>query len=76
MFDFTHPKLLKLIEAEGYAEVEDFLSDYALDSIVPGICMSRTCDQTAEYEPDQRAGYCEACGGQTVQSGLVIAGLI
>jgi hypothetical protein len=31
---------------------------------------------TAEMESDQDAGYCEACGGNTVTSALVLAGLI
>jgi hypothetical protein len=31
---------------------------------------------TTEMEPDQDAGYCEACGGNTITSALVLAGLI
>jgi hypothetical protein len=29
-----------------------------------------------EMESDQDAGYCEACGGQTMVSALILAGLI
>ena len=76
MFNLSHPKLVALAETEGYAEVVDFLEDYALDSIVPAICMAPDCDPTADLEPDQRAGFCEACGRASVKSGLVIAGMI
>jgi tetratricopeptide (TPR) repeat protein len=31
---------------------------------------------TTEMEPDQDQGFCEACGGNTVTSALVLAGLI
>jgi hypothetical protein len=76
MFDLTHPKLVKLARSKGYAEVMDFLDDNALDSIMPAICMAPDCDHTAELEPDQRAGFCEACGRASMKSGLVIAGMI
>jgi len=76
MFNLTHPKLVTLAETEGYAEVADFLEDYAAGSIVPAICMTPDCDHTADLEPDQRAGFCEACGRPSMKSGLVIAGMI
>ena len=76
MFNLSHPKLLTLVRSEGYAAVEDFLEDHALESVVPAICMSPDCDHTADLEPDQRAGFCEACGCPSMTSGLVIAGMI
>ena len=76
MFNLTHPKLIALAQTEGYAEVADFLEDYALDSVVPAICMAPDCDHTVDLEPDQRAGFCEACGRNTMKSGVVIAGMI
>lgn len=76
MFNLTHPKLVTLAASEGYAEVVDFLEDHAQGSIVPAICMAPDCDHTADLEPDQRAGFCEACGCPTMKSGLVIAGMI
>ena len=76
MFNLAHPKLVTLVEVEGYAEVADLLEDHALGSIVPAICMAPGCDHTADLEPDQRAGFCEACGRASMKSGLVIAGLI
>ena len=76
MFNLSHPKLVALAETEGYAEVVDFLEDHAQGSIVPAICMVPDCDHTAELEPDQRAGFCEACSRASMKSGLVIAGMI
>lgn len=76
MFNLSHPKLGTLTEAEGYAEVADFLEDHALGSVVPAICVAPDCDHTADLEPDQRAGFCEACGRACMKSGLVIAGMI
>jgi acyl-CoA synthetase (AMP-forming)/AMP-acid ligase II len=40
------------------------------------ICMTEGCDYTAEMEPDQTQGYCEACGGNTLVSALILAGFI
>ena len=76
MFNLSHPKLVRLAEAEGYAEAAGFLEDHALDDVLPAICMAPDCDHTAELEPDQRAGFCEACGRDSMKSGLVIAGMI
>ncbi|RKF12528.1 hypothetical protein D6850_17860 [Roseovarius spongiae] len=76
MFNLAHPKLVTLVESEGYAEVADFLEDHAMGSVVPAICMAPDCDHTADLEPDQRAGFCEACGRASMKSGLVIAGMI
>lgn len=69
-------KLRKLVESEGYPSVDALLQACIADSVSPGICTEPECDYTTEIEPDQRRGYCEACGGQTVQSALVLAGLI
>jgi hypothetical protein len=69
-------KLMKLCDLEGYKRLDNFLKASATDSICPAICMTEGCDHTAEMESDQDAGYCEACGGNTVTSALVLAGLI
>jgi len=37
---------------------------------------AKGCDYTAEMEPDQEEGYCEACGGNTMVSALVLAELV
>jgi hypothetical protein len=69
-------KLKQLIEAEGYDTLEQFLEDNAHDSVVPGICLTETCDYTTGVEPDQDKGWCECCCDDTVASGLVLAGII
>ena len=69
-------KLLKLCESEGYESPYDLLQAVASDSVCPAICMTEGCEYTAEMEPDQSEGYCEACGGNTVVSALVLAGVI
>jgi hypothetical protein len=69
-------QLMKLCDLEGYKRLNDFLKSSARDSVCPAICMTEGCDYTTEMEPDQDAGHCEACGGNTVTSALVLAGLI
>jgi hypothetical protein len=69
-------KLMKLCDLEGYKRLDDFLKASVIDSVCPAICMTEGCDYTTEMEPDQDAGYCEACGGHTMTSALVLAGLI
>lgn len=69
-------KLMKLCEKEGFKTLHQLIKHTAGDSLCPAICMSESCDYTTEMEPDQREGYCEACGGNTVVSALVLADLI
>ena len=69
-------KLMKLCELEGYKRIHDLLNASMRDSICPAICMTEGCDHTTEMESDQEAGYCEACGRNTMVSALVLAGLI
>jgi hypothetical protein len=69
-------KLMRLCEIEGFRTIEEILFASITDSVCPAICMTEGCDYTAEMEPDQEQGYCEACGGNTVTSALVLADLI
>jgi hypothetical protein len=69
-------KLQRLAELEGFETVDEMFDAAVSDSVCPGICINPGCDYTADIEPDQRKGYCENCGTQTVQSCLVLAGLI
>lgn len=69
-------KLMKLCEIKDYQNPYDLIEAVGHDSVCPAICMTEGCDYTAEMEPDQTEGYCEACGGNTVVSALVLAGLI
>jgi hypothetical protein len=69
-------KLDQLVELEGCASLDELLEAAAIDSVSPSICTNENCDYTAEMEPDQNRGFCEACGTNTVASALVLAGLI
>ena len=69
-------KLMKLCELEGFKTLEQMLNHAVGDSVCPAICMTEGCDYTTEMEPDQDRGYCEACGGNTVVSALILADLI
>jgi hypothetical protein len=68
-------KLQTLAKNEGMT-VEEMLSEATFDSVAKGICSEPDCNYTCEVEPDQTEGYCEECGGQTVTSCLVLAGII
>lgn len=74
--ELVERKLKELVESEGFDTLEEMLEACIADSVSPAICTAPNCDYTAEMEPDQRAGYCEACGQNTVQSALVLAGII
>ena len=69
-------KLAKLLEIEGYDSVEALMEAVFSDSVSPAICMNEDCDFTCEMEPDQDAGYCEECRTNSMQSALILAGLI
>ena len=69
-------KLMVLCDLEGFNSLDDLLQAAATDSVCLAICMTEGCNYTAEMEPDQDRGYCESCGGNTVVSALVLAGII
>ena len=69
-------KLRALREAEGFDSIDAMLEAATFDSVSPGICTKPDCDGTTEVEPDQDRGWCEVCGGNTVASALVLAGII
>lgn len=69
-------KLCELVEAYGFPSPEELLRHHSSDAVVPGICTNPSCSFTADYEPDQRTGYCEECDSQTVASAFVLAELI
>lgn len=68
-------KLELLAEQWGMTENE-FVRAYALESVVPGICMADDCDYSTDVEPDQMEGWCAECDAQSVKSGLVLAGMV
>ena len=69
-------KLQKLTQDWGYDDELAMLQDATFDSVSPGICTNKGCDYSTEVEPDQAHGYCEVCNTQTVQSALMLAGII
>ena len=69
-------KLDQLVDSEGFDSLDDLLAATVSDSVSPAICMNAGCDYTAEMEPDQDRGWCEACGTNTVASALILAGFI
>lgn len=73
---WPNAKLQTLADYTGYNSVYDMLGAAQLDNSVPGICINSWCDFVAYVEPDQDAGWCEECAMHTVQSALVVAGLI
>lgn len=74
--NFRSVKLSILMRVEGFSDENALIESCLSDSVCPAICMSLTCDHVAELEPDQSRGYCEACGGTTMQSALVLAGVV
>jgi len=68
-------KLMTLCDIEG-VDYERLIGGEYFDSLFPGICMTEGCSYTCEVEGDQTEGYCEACGGQTVVSALILAGVM
>jgi hypothetical protein len=69
-------KLMKLCQAEGLEGIDDLMALSVCDSLCPAICMTEGCDHVAQMESDQEEGYCEACGGNTMTSVLVLAEMI
>ena len=66
-------KLMRLCERAGYENAYDLLQAVAGGRVCPAICMTEGCDFTTQMKPDQAEGYCEACGGNTVVSVLLLA---
>ena len=72
----SRSKLEKLADIEGFETTDDLLASAITDSVCPGICINENCSFTCEIEPDQDAGWCEECHGNSVKSALVLARLI
>jgi hypothetical protein len=69
-------KLQQLLVIEGYDTLEAMAQAVLFDSVSPGICVNDSCNYTIEVEPDQDAGWCDACRTNTVKSALILGGLI
>lgn len=69
-------KLKQLATDMGYDDALEMLEDYAHDSVCPGICTETGCSTVEEVEPDCREGWCSRCNKGSIQSGLVLMGVI
>ena len=74
-------KLEKLAADYGFDNVMDMLEEATeclahCFRIAPAICINSDCDYTTDMEPDQDRGWCEECETNTVQSCLILAGII
>jgi hypothetical protein len=69
-------KLLKLAELLGFKTIDEMFDAAVTDTACPGICVNPWCEYIATVAPDERAGYCQRDGTNTVQSALVLAGLM
>ena len=56
--------------------IGEFMDEYMLESIIPGICMNVGCNNIEEYEPDQNRGWCEVCGTTSVKSLFCLLGVM
>ena len=72
----SHLKLTRLAELEGFRTKEALLHAYIGEITLPGICMNLGCDYYAQVAFDEREGHCQREGTPSVQSCLVIAGLM
>jgi len=61
-------KLQTLAENEGYDESMQLVEENVVSSAPAGICVVDGCEYSTNVEPDQRQGYCESCGTNTVVS--------
>lgn len=69
-------KLTELLEAEGYTSLDEFILVNDTDERVPGICGNFACSFTKDVHRDERHGWCDRCGTESVTSGLVIAQML
>jgi hypothetical protein len=61
---------------KGSTSPRTLIRTFAHDSVCPGICTRPGCDYAVEIEPDQDEGWCEECHERSVQSALILAGIV
>jgi len=54
--------------------LDELLDAYGMDSVVPAICIE--CGAIYEYEPDCASGRCDECDNDSVDSFLILLGVI
>jgi hypothetical protein len=60
----------------GFEDVQEMLEASVCDSVCPAICTMSGCQSQFQMEPDCEAGLCEECGCDSVDSAMILAGLI
>jgi len=68
-------KINQLINSWGMS-LDDILMEGTFSGTCAAICVNPECDYTTDMEPDQDAGWCEICHTNTVQSALILMGMI
>lgn len=74
--DQQRAKLNVIVDAEGFDSVEELFEAAVFDSICPSICCNEDCQYIEELEGDQTEGHCPECNTQSMQSALILGGLI
>ena len=69
-------KLELILKSEGFTDSLELLEEMITESVVPSICMNKGCDYITGMEPGQTEGWCEECQINTVQSCMILAGVI
>jgi hypothetical protein len=69
-------KLKKLAELLGFKTIDEMYDAAVTDTACPGICINPWCEYIEMVGPAEREGYCLKDGTNTVQSALVLAGLL
>jgi hypothetical protein len=78
MYELTEEDKQELLETlasiNGFLDAQEMLEVVVCDSVVPAICTK--CESTYDWEPDCEDALCEECDCTTVQSCMVLAGVI
>ena len=69
-------KLETLMEIYGFDDVQAMLEEMQFEGCVASICTEPDCDATFDWEPDCEGGQCEECGCESVDSCMILAGVI
>ena len=67
--------LNQLADVEGMS-IDAMLHEASTDSVAKAICVTPECGYAQEMEPDQDRGWCPECEDGTIQSCLILAGII
>lgn len=71
----TQEAIKVLTEDTGMTE-DELLKEATFDAVAWSVCMNDGCNFTNQYEPDCDGGWCDECEEGSVQSILIILGVI